>query len=204
MSPYEKCDLVIAAAGVLFTFLAVLIAIWGQPIRNHWSKPRLQIALKPPVFAETTHGKKGWYYLISVTNTRRSAPAQHVQLLLTTIWKQDPAGSWYEHVFSGPVQVTWRWHHNTPQFRTIGPEAHAVLGTLREDEQFKLQLYLYPTNIIKWIRWDEPTLLVFKAVSDTAESKPLAIELTWDGKWTDAQDDIGKHCVVRPTTEPDS
>jgi hypothetical protein len=200
MTEYEKCSLLIRAVGVLVTLVAIAVAIWGERIRQLWSKPRLAISLHDPVFNTTRAGKGAWYYLISVANSRRSSPAPNTRLLLTGVWKKDPTGSWYERVFSGPIQVLWRWQHVSPQFPTIGPETLATFGWLREDELFRLQLYLYPNNLQESIPADEPTQLVFRAVSDTAESKPLTVEVAWDGIWVEARDQIANHCVVRPVS----
>jgi hypothetical protein len=198
MTEYERYSLLIEAVGITVTLVAVAIAIWGERIRQIWTKPQLRISLHDPVFNTIGAETGGWYYLILVTNDRLSSPAQNVRLLLTKVWRQSPDGSWYEQKFSGPTQVAWRWKNVSPQYPTIGPESLATFGCLLEHrDSFKLQLYLYPNNLDPRIRPNKPTRLELQAVSDTAKSKTLTIEVVWDGKWVEAGDQIQNHCVVK-------
>jgi hypothetical protein len=198
MTEYERYSLLIEAVGIIVTLMAVAIAIWGERMRQIWSKPQLKISLHDPAFNTIGAGIGGWYYLILVRNDRLSSPAQNVRLLLTKVWRQSPDGSWYEQKFSGPTQVSWRWQNVSPQYPTIGPESLATFGCLLEHhDSFRLQLYLYPNNLDSKIRPNEPTRLEFQAVSDTAKSKTLTIEVAWDGKWVESGEQIRNHCVVR-------
>jgi hypothetical protein len=149
MSEYEKYSLLVEAIGTFITLVAVAVAIWGERIRRKWTKPKLVISLLDPAFnIAQPSGIKGWYYLISVTNDKPSSPAQNVRLLLCEVWRKDPSGSWYEHKFSGPVQIVWRWRNFSPQYPTIGPEVVATFGWLLENsDSFDLQLYLRPNNL---------------------------------------------------------
>jgi hypothetical protein len=198
MTEFEKYSLLIDAVGAVVTLAAVVIAIWGERIRQIWTKPRLGISLHEPAFNITTSGKKGWYYLICVANGRPSSPAQNVRLLLTKVYKIGPDGLWQEQNFSGPTQVVWRWRDITPPYATIGPKQLSTFGCLRENSDFfELQLYWYPNNLKRAIPPNEPTRLEFKAVSDTAESKATTIEVAWDGRWVEGVTEMQNHCVVK-------
>ena len=90
------------------------------------SMPKLVLFLNEPALTVTNSGIKGWYYILSVKNTRRSTPAQNVRILLSEMFKKGPDGAWQEKKFSGPTQVKWRWPGSMPLYTTVGPEAHAT------------------------------------------------------------------------------
>jgi hypothetical protein len=129
------------------------------------------------------------------------APANNVRVLLTKILKKSPDGLWLEQTFSGPVQVTWNLHLDRSMYATIGPDDSAVFGNLEKSARsFILQLYYYPNNLEGTIESNQPTRLVFKAVSDTAESKELTIEVEWDGVWEEDRIKMKGHCKVAEIT----
>ena len=198
MTQFEKYSLWINSIFAFLTFAAIIAAIWGEKIRQIWTKPKLKIMLYEPSLTKTTTGIKGWYFLIRVSNERPSSPAINVRILLTNIYKKGPDGSWIEQKFSGPTQVMWRWPQFSPLYTTVGPEELSTFGFLLEDaDSFELQLYWRPNNLQCNIPSNEATRLKFKAVSDTAESKPLIIELAWDGIWVEGRDEMKDHLVVK-------
>jgi hypothetical protein len=197
MTLFEKFSLWINSIFAFLTLLAIIAAIWGEKIRQIWTKPRLKIRLFEPSLTPTTDGTNGWYYLIKVTNERSSSPAKNVRILLTNSYRQGPDNRWMEQRFSGPTQVMWRWPQHTPLYVTVGPAELATFGFLLENaNSFQLQLYSYPNNLQRTIPPREPTRLKFLAVSDTAESKPLIIEVAWDGVWVEGRDEMRDHLVV--------
>lgn len=102
MNDFEKYTLIISALGVIVTAFVVVVAIWGEKLRQIWANPKLKITLGEPTLNTTTSGVKGWYYLIRISNERPSSPAQNTRLILTKIFKIGPNGSWQERNFSGP------------------------------------------------------------------------------------------------------
>jgi hypothetical protein len=112
--------------------------------------------------------------------------------------KKGPDGSWKEQKFSGPTQVMWRWPQFSPLYTTVGPEEISTFGSLLENAtSFELQLYWCPNNLQSTIPSKEPTRLTFKAVSDTGESKPLIIDVAWDGIWAEGREEMKDHLVVK-------
>ena len=64
MTPFEKASLWINSIFAFFTFIAILIAIWGEKLRQIWTKPKLKIGLYEPSLTQTNDGTKGWYYIL--------------------------------------------------------------------------------------------------------------------------------------------
>jgi len=197
MTEFENWTLVINGVGVLATLAVVILAIWGERIRQHWTKPQLNIELMEPSLT-TANGQKAWYYLLRISNDRQSAPASNVRVHLEQVYKKGPEGSWQKQHFSGPAQVTWRWHTIRPLYAKIGPEDAATFGCLsKESDAFDLQLYWYPNNLSRRVLPDDLTRLEFKAVSDTAESRTIIVQVAWDGEWAEGRAEMPNHLVVQ-------
>src|SRR5690606_6454723 len=132
---YEEYSLTVRILGTVATFLAVIVAIWGERIRQSWTKPKLTISLTDSVGSFTTRGdgKKARYYSLDVANKKRAYPAKNVRVLLTEIAKKDPDGNWKPITFSAPVHVTWKWPNITPPYATIGPDEMATFGFIVEN-----------------------------------------------------------------------
>jgi hypothetical protein len=85
-----------------------------------------------------------------------------------------------------------------PLYVTIGPEERATVGYILSDsDAFELQLYHRPNNLPGRIPAGQPTRLEFVAVSDTAQSNPITLEVAWDGKWAEGSAEMQRHFVVR-------
>lgn len=200
MTDFEKYSLIIVGISAVASFLVVTVAIWGERIRQFWVKPKLQMKLDDPIgiLNKTSDGKKGRYYLLRVSNNRKSSPAKNVRVLLTRVFKRGPDDTWIEKVFSGSTQVTWRWPLQMPLYLTIGPDELSTFGFLMEDsDKFSLQLYSIPNNLNHLISPNDPTRFEFKAVSDTAESNTLVVEVAWDGKWVEGGKEMQNHLIVK-------
>ena len=89
MTPFEKYSLWINIIFAFLTFAAIIAAIWGEKIRQIWTKPKLKINLCEPSLTKTNTGIRGWYYIIQVSNERSSSPANNARILLTNIYKKD-------------------------------------------------------------------------------------------------------------------
>lgn len=200
MTDYEKYSLLVGAVGAFVTFLVVIVAIWGERIRQWWTQPKLRISLSDSEGSLTTRrdGKKARYYSIDVRNERRSSPAKNVRVLLTAIEKKGPDENWKPIIFSAPVHVTWKWPKITLPYATIGPDEISTFGFIVEDaKQFALQLYWCPNNLTPTFPPNEPVRLTFKAVSDIVESNPLTVQIAWDGKWEDGSKEMQQHLIVK-------
>jgi hypothetical protein len=186
MTPFEQQSIIVGIAGALATFLAVLVALFGERLRQRWSAPKLRIELFEPAITTTNAGVKGWYYLLRVSNQRRTSPAANVRVLLTKIERKAPDGTWVEEPFSGPVQVTWRWPDLMAPYQTVGPSQIATFACVHQnDQEISLRLYWHPNNMRRGIAPSATVRLSFIAASDVAESAVLPVEVAWDGKWNE-------------------
>ena len=101
----EKLSLAVQIAGVIVGIGVAVVAIWGERLRQLWSRPKLHLSLGEPIVNQVKDGRRGWYYLLKIGNRRPSCPAGNVRICLTTIHKKGLDGVWRERAFSGPTQV---------------------------------------------------------------------------------------------------
>jgi hypothetical protein len=198
VTEYETYSVWIALGGIIVTFLAVVVAIWGERLRQLLSSPKLRLSLDSPALTSRNDGHQGWYYILRVDNERSSSPATNVQVLLTRVLKQTPDGDWEDQTFSGPVPVMWRWPEIQPPYETVGPDKWATFGyVIANTQRLVLQFYFSPNNLTASIPPDEPTRLEFCAVSDTGRSKPLLVQVDWDGGWAEDAVEMHNHLTVQ-------
>ena len=57
--------------------------------------------------------------------------------------------------------------------------------------------FRYPKHICKDKVKNDQALLQFQAVSDTAESNVLDVEVACDGKWVEGSTEMSNHCIVK-------
>jgi len=198
VSEYETYSVWIGLGGIIVTFLAVVVAIWGERLRQSFSSPKLRISLESPALTSCNDGHQGWYYILCVKNERSSSPATNVQVLLTRVLKPTPEGAWEEQKFSGPVPVMWRWPQIQPPYETVGPDKWATFGyVIANTQDLVLQLYFRPNNLPPSISPNDATRLEFCAVSDTGRSKPIVVQVNWDGGWAEDADEMHSHLTVQ-------
>jgi len=203
MTRFEFWSLVVGSVAAAATFFAVIVALWGERIRQRWNRPKLTLSLLSPLgeLNETAQGVQGRYYGLVVRNERASVPAENTRVHLTDV-QTAPDGTWRSVAFTKPVQVSWRWPKITPPYIKVGPdEVASFLFLMKPDGFLQLQLLWCPNNLDPRIPPQKPTRLVFLAVSDTARSNELTIEVAWDGEWSEETSEMGRHLVVRVVTD---
>lgn len=200
MTEYQIWSLVIEAVGVIATVIIIFIALFGEKIKQLWNSPKLKIDLTEPTCNITGPPSKqwGWYYRIKVWNKRKRVPAENTILNLNKVYKKTSEYDWQEQHFSGPSQINWQWTKTTPRKINIGyNEEIATFGSILEHGNlFNLKLYEYPNNLRRSIQANEPTVLEFQAVAYNAKSKPLLVEVSWNGEWSNKELEMKKKFVV--------
>lgn len=189
----------IQMASVVATLFLAVIAIWGAAIRARLVGPRLRLSLLNPKGEriDLTGGIASRYYHLRVENTRRSAYAENVRVVITRIVRPAADGSIPKDTLSGSIQLTWQHGHSLPQYPTLGPPMNCDLGCLVKDNVFRLSLMFVPNNVSPDVKPGETIRVEAIAISDQTESKPLALEIAWDGEWHEDSNELAKHLVVK-------
>jgi hypothetical protein len=207
-SPYEFW---IRFAGVIATFLAVLVALFGEVARKKFFAPKLRLRFDDPKGEGTTvrltrtdavipqqKDLKARFYHLLVTNGRRWSPATQVQVLLLGV-EEPRADGQFTPVWSGDIPVGWKNQEFFPPSRTLGPNSYIDLCSVREDGTFQLYPLFQPNNLRRVWKSERVRLrLSFQARSNESDSNVLRLEINWDGLWEDGAEEMRRHLIVTP------
>lgn len=200
----------IKLAGVIVTFLAVLVALFGEVGRRKFFPPKLDLSFYDPkgestfvrlnragneVLSEPVYLGARFYHLL-VRNDRRWSPANQVQIVLLGIEIPKADGE-FAPIWNGDVPFGWKNQEFFPASRTVGPDAYIDLCSVREDGTFQIYPAFRP-NMLKaeWANESVRLRLSLQARSTEADSNVLRFEISWDGKWEDGADEMLRHLVV--------
>jgi hypothetical protein len=182
------------------TIAVAVLAIWGEWVRHKLACPKLRLALLDPdgMVTHRLDGKKGRYYKLRVWNDRKWSPARNVRVNLKSIFKPSADGTLTPQPLSGPLQLTWQWI--VPQYPTLGAgEEICTFANLLQGELFELSPYIKPNNFVGFLRANERMVIEVAVVSDTAESEPLFLDLSWNGQWSDDTIAMRTNMVIKQT-----
>ncbi len=197
MACAEFWSIVVQSFVAVGTLLLAVIAIWGDWIRHRFFGPKLEINLldNKGTLTYITDGTPGRFYKVNVSNSRKWSPAKNVRVILKNILKPAADGTLAPQVLSGPLQL--HWMHLLPQYRTIGPDEICTYANLVKGKNFLLSPYIVPNNFVGFITSNQKMLIEVQAVADNSESKPLFIDISWDGQWSDDTNQMQQHLVVK-------
>jgi hypothetical protein len=139
----------VQAVAVFATLLLAVLAIWGNTIKAKLVGPKLTLKLFDPLGEriDLSDGSEARYYHLRVTNTRRSAHANNVRVVLTKVMRSAADGSFPSESLTGPIQLTWQHGHSMPQYPTIGPAINSDLGFVVKSKGFMLSTHFVPNNL---------------------------------------------------------
>jgi len=182
--------------------LVAALAIWGEWVRAHIAGPRLTLSLREGGYlTPRTDGISTWnaiFYHLEVGNQRAWSPAKAVQVRVVGIEKRRPDGSYFrEQVL--PLQLTWIFPEiQTERYPTITSPNICDLGCLDEHMmEFRLSTYGTPFIFPGRISANEGMRVTLIASAQNGESRPLVVEISWDGVWLADVHQIQKHLVVK-------
>jgi hypothetical protein len=176
-----------AALTAIGTLAVAVVAIWGDWIRARLAGPQITLALRDARGDLTTRndGRKEIYFHISVKNHRLWSPAEAVRVLVVGVAKRRPDGSYLAEPLIAPLQLTWAFPSFHELFPTIADSDTCDFGALDEQTKvFRLTTYITPNNFRGTVIGGEAIRATLVASAHNARSKPLVVEVSWDGVWT--------------------
>jgi hypothetical protein len=191
----------VSALEVLRTILAVgpllvaILAIWGDWVRACLAGPRLTLSLRQDGYLTPRNGGNAIFYHVEVSNQRIWSPAKAVRVMVVGIEKRRPDGSYFLEPFL-PLQLTWIIPELHEQFPTVTTPDICDLGYL-DQHAFTLSVYRIPLQFPGSISGNEGIRVTLVARAQNGESRPLVIEISWDGTWVADIHQVQKHMVVK-------
>jgi len=207
--PCISLDQAIQIAVAVGTVAVAILAIWGDRVRHLFGLgPRLHVSLDDPegesiAIAEGAgRSTPARYYHIRVKNSHRWSQATNVRVVIVGLSRPAADGTLAPQPLSGPLQLMWRFSAFHPNYSTVGPDDIADLGFMKKGKAFILTPFVTPANFRGSLARNERLQVVVQATADNAESKPITIDVNWDGMWADDATDMAKHLVVRQVKAP--
>ena len=194
----NAANLLVQIFVALGTIAVAVLAIWGDLIRHKLAGPKLRLTLLDAEGTVTRRrdGKKGRYYKLRAWNERKWSPARNVRVVLRSIFKPAADGTLTPQPLSGPLQLTWQWI--VPQYPSLGAgEEICTFANLVQGEQFVLSPYVTPNNFVGFLKANERMVIEVAVVSDTTESEPLFLDLSWNGQWSDDTKAMCTNVVIK-------
>ena len=192
------------------TFVAALVALFGQAFRAKFFPPKLSLQILNP---DGEHAKEllraeiggesrerfeaARYYHVRVTNSRRWSPATQLQVILLQI--EEPGSNDQLHVsWLGAVPLGWRHQELFPPARTIGAPADVDLCSVVKGKWLRLHPLVQPFNLEAVKRSAATLVVLLQARASEADSPVLRVKIAWDGKWHDGAKQMRHHLTVEP------
>jgi hypothetical protein len=208
--PCISLDQAIQIAVAVGTVAVAILAIWGDQVRHLFGLgPSLHVLLDDPEGESIAIAEGGGrstparYYHVRVKNTHRWSQADNVRVVIVALSRPAADGTLAPEPLSGPLQLMWRFSAFHPNYSTVGPDDIADLGFMKKGKAFILTPFVTPANFRGSLAGSERLQVVVQAIADNAESKPIAIDVSWDGEWRDDATDMAKHLVVKQVKPPD-
>lgn len=202
-------DQVIQIAVAVGTVAVAILAIWGDQVRHIFGLgPRLHVSLDDPEGESIAIAEGGGrstparYFHIRVRNSHRWSQATNVRVVVVSLSRPAADGTLAPQPLSGPLQLMWRFSSFHPNYSSVGPEDIADLGYLKKGSPFTLTPFVTPANFKGSLSRNERLQVVVQAVADNAESKPIAVAVSWDGEWSDDTSEMAKHLVLKQVKPP--
>jgi hypothetical protein len=198
----------IKLASALFTFAAVVVALFGPWLRHKLTPSRLRIKLASPdghfspahiqVGGKTEITNSRWYHIRVENERSRWSPVTQVQVFLMRVEERN-AGEDYNEVWSGEIALKWR--HMPPEVggRTVGHSIESDLISVFQIGTLMGHPVLMPHPLAKYLHRDGKCRmkLILQARGLEADSNVLAVEVAWDGAWEDGTQEMARHMVVK-------
>ena len=194
----------------IFTFLAVVAALFGGAIKAAMFKAKLKVDLRSKygdlnkrnlTSVQYPDGRlvTARFYQLSISNSSAVTKATQTQVFLVRV--EEPGQD-------GNLQIRWdseiplRWVHQeiNPLTRTVGSTAYCDLFNIVQDKFLELAPIITPYNLLPYMRHlhDEKCHLVLSVQARSAEGvSPITrFDIMWNGKWHDGKEEMVEHVII--------
>jgi hypothetical protein len=181
----------------LGTIGTVVVALFGKK----FYPPKLEIILTNPLGELTKWEKDGKkhaarFYHARVINRRRWSPGSNLSLNLIAV-EEERSDRTFSDEWQGDVQIKWKHPRNYPQPTSIGKTVDYDLVSV--DAEHFVSLYpIAATSSLSRVRKEKFRIRVWlQARSAEADSPVTKFDISWDGTWVEAEEEMKKHFIVK-------
>lgn len=201
--PCQFIDTLASVFTAIGTVAVAVLAIWGDQVKDYFLGPRLTLSLvsESGDLTKRASGASVYYYHLRVTNGKRRLPARGVRVVVQGISKRAPSGAFVQQPLVYPLQLVWTPMEPGEVERTIVQNSTCDFGFLDEtsnEQAFRPAVLLLPNNFRGYVKTDQCVRFEVVATGQNVFSlKPTVFEVSWDGRWTQNQEEMKQHLVIR-------
>jgi hypothetical protein len=173
-------------------------------MESQWLRPQKKTtpSFYPCCIPEMARGETAsrWYH-VEVGNKRRMSRATDTQVCLIAVDEPNAAGQFVRRS-TGAIPLTVRHEGIARPGRVVGsPVQWNLCSVARDSPQggpfFALHPVVAPTDIKLQTNQPFKTAYILQAQSIEVDSKPLRVEVAWNGKWSEDTAVMTSHLVVK-------
>jgi hypothetical protein len=199
--PWKVVEVLAEVFTAIGTVLVAVVAIWGDFLRYKLAGPQLELSLNDPRgdLTPRTNQTHAYFFHLKIRNRRLWSPAKDVRVLLERIARRRPDGSFFVEPLVYALPMTWTPSEMGEVQRTVAETEMCDLGSLDENsDRFILSAFIRPSNFKGWVlRNDAIHIRIVASGQNATSSKPLSLEIAWDGVWPADDEEIQKHLVIK-------
>ena len=201
-----SCHLIDTLASVftaIGTVAVAILAIWGDRVKDFLLGPRLTLSLvnESGDLTQRANGVRVYYYHLRTNNGKKRLPAQGVRVIVQGLSRRTPSGAFVQHPLVYPLQLVWTPMEPGEVERTVVQESTCDFGFLDERgsvSAFQLAVPFVPNNFRGYVGKNECVRFeVVASGQNVFALKPSVFEVSWDGQWTENQEEMKRHLVIR-------
>jgi hypothetical protein len=199
----QSIDTLASVFTAIGTVAVAILAIWGDQVKDYFLGPRLTLSLvsESGDLTKRANGTRVYYYHLRVTNGKRRLPARGVRVVVQGISKRAPSGAFVQQPLVYPLQLVWTPMEPGEVERTIVQNSTCDFGFLDEtsnEQAFRPAVLLLPNNFRGYVKTDQCVRFEVVATGQNVFSlEPIVFEVSWDGRWTQNQEEMKQHLVIR-------
>lgn len=199
--PSHLIDTIAVVFTAIGTVAVAILAIWGDRIRDRLFGPRLELSLVDLKGDLTVraNGSKVYYYHLRVKNGRGRNAARGARVLLHGLTRRTPSGHFVREPLVYPLQFIWTPMEPGEVERTLVDTSTCDFGFVGQfDLIFRPALLVVPNNFRGLVEKDGCVRYEIAATGQNVlSSMPIVLEVSWDGHWTENQEEMQRHLVIR-------
>lgn len=198
-------NLIIQGFVAIGTIAVAVLAIWGNFFKFKIAAPKLSIVphnLRGTV-TSFTNGSRVIYYHLKVINSRPWSTAHNCQVILKSIAKRLPNGTFNNVPLPVCPSFVWAPAQITPPLIDLSTEqTFDFVNLVQGDTKVNPVLTYYPNNVDAFIRQNECFRFALEINAEGFKSTKLNVfEVAWNGQWTDNLDTMSNNLTIREIIE---
>lgn len=196
------------------TFLAAMIALFGQSFWSWVKRPRLRVELvnkKGELESETIQWlepgpgganvlrertREARFYRLRVTNLYQASAVQDIQIVVDAIDRPLPNNEQFVTEYHGPIPLKWQHAPAFPQFRSVGTPAVADFLAVTEEGTLSVLTTIPPNKYKMEYALTTELWITVAARGRECDSPPARFRICWDGQWHAGADEMARHLTI--------